>query len=118
MATRKVNTPGATKPEEKTEPVSTAEQAETALEHITGNDPEPEAPQDQSTNETSSLGAPVEPTAEELAAKKEYEEFLQWRKTKGESAQPATQNAPTSDAPTGKRTRQVVGPNGWITEEY
>lgn len=58
MATRKVNTPGAT--EKAPEPVSTAEQAEAALEHITGNDPEPEAPQDQSTNETSSLGALVE----------------------------------------------------------
>ncbi|WP_286713765.1 hypothetical protein [Acinetobacter sp. UBA2581] len=63
MAARKVNTPGATKPEEvKTEAAqpTTAEQAEAALEHITGNDPEPEAPQDQSTNETSSLGALVE----------------------------------------------------------
>lgn len=58
MAARKVNTPGAT--EKAPEPVSTAEQAEAALEHITGNDPEPEAPQDQSTNETSSLGALVE----------------------------------------------------------
>ena len=111
MAARKVNTPGA--PEKVP---TTAEQVDAALEHITGQTSE--APQDQSTNETSSLGALVEPTAEELAAKKEYEEFLQWRKTKGESAQPATQNAPTSDAPTGKRTRQVVGPNGWITEEY
>lgn len=61
MAARKVNTPGA--PEKAPEPVTTAEQAEAALEHITGNDPEPEAPeapQDQSTNETSSLGALVE----------------------------------------------------------
>ena len=58
MAARKVNTPGAT--EKAPEPVSTAEQAEAALEHITGNDPAPEAPQDQSTNETSSLGALVE----------------------------------------------------------
>ena len=113
MAARKVNTPGAT--EKAPEPVSTAEQVEAALEHITGQDAES---QDQSTNETSSLGALVEPTAEELAAKKEYEEFLAWRKNKGKAAQPATQNAPTSDAPTGKRTRQVVGPNGWITEEY
>lgn len=115
MAARKVNTPGA--PEKAPEPVSTAKQADAALEHITGQDES----QDQSTNETSSLGAPVEPTAEELAAKKEYEEFLQWRKTKGEAAQPATQHAPTSNAstdPTAKRTRQVVGPNGWITEEY
>jgi len=116
MAARKVSTPGA--PEKAPEPVSTAEQADAALEHITGQGAEA---QDQSTNETSSLGAPVEPTAEELAAKKEYEEFLQWRKTKGESAQPATQHAPASNAltdPTAKRTRQVVGPNGWITEEY
>ena len=116
MAARKVNTPGA--PEKAPEPVSTAEQADAALEHITGQDAES---QDQSTNETSSLGAPVEPTAEELAAKKEYEEFLQWRKTKGEAAQPPTQHAPASNAstdPTAKRTRQVVGPNGWITEEY
>lgn len=115
MAARKVNTPGAT--EKAPEPVSTAEQADAALEHITGQDES----QDQSTNETSSLGAPVEPTAEELAAKKEYEEFLEWRKNKGEAAQPATQHAPTSNAPTdptAKRTRQVVGPDGWITEEY
>ena len=116
MAARKVNTPGA--PEEAPEPVSTTEQADAALEHITGQDAES---QDQSTNETSSLGALVEPTAEDLEAKKEYEEFLQWRKTKGVAAQPATQHAPTSDAstePAAKRTRQVVGPNGWITEEY
>lgn len=56
MAARKVNTPGAT--EKAPEPVSTAEQAEAALEHITGQTSE--APQDQSTNETSSLGALVE----------------------------------------------------------
>ena len=59
MAARKVNTPGA--PEKAPEPVSTAEQADAALEHITGNDPSPEAPQDQSTNETSSVSEPVEP---------------------------------------------------------
>lgn len=115
MAARKVNTPGA--PEKVPEPVSTAEQADAALEHITGQNES----QDQSTNETSSLGTPVEPTTAEQAAKKEYEEFLQWRKTKGEAAKPATQHAPASNAstePTAKRTRQVVGPNGWITEEY
>ena len=113
MAARKVNTPGATE-----KAPTTAEQADAALEHITGQDAES---QDKSTNETSSLGALVEPTAEELAAKKEYEEFLQWRKTKGVATQPATHHAPTSNAstePTAKRTRQVVGPNGWITEEY
>lgn len=56
MAARKVNTPGA--PEKAPEPVSTAEQADAALEHITGQGAES---QDQSTDETSSLGAPVEP---------------------------------------------------------
>lgn len=63
MATRKVNTPGATEKApaaDTTAQQTTAEQAEAALEHITGNDPAPEAPQDQSTNETSSLGALVE----------------------------------------------------------
>ncbi|QKU21858.1 hypothetical protein [Acinetobacter lwoffii] len=121
MAARKVSTPGAKTPEptvETTAQPTTAEQADAALEHITGQDAES---QDQSTNETSSLDALVEPTAEDLEAKKEYEEFLQWRKTKGVAAQPATQHAPTSDAstePAAKRTRQVVGPNGWITEEY
>lgn len=56
MAARKVNTPGAT--EKAPEPVSTAEQADAALEHITGQTSE--APQDQSTNETSSVSEPVE----------------------------------------------------------
>jgi len=63
MAARKVNTPGATEKApaaDTTAQQTTAEQVEAALEHITGNDPSPEAPQDQSTNETSSLGALVE----------------------------------------------------------
>lgn len=55
MAARKVNTPGAT--EKAPEPVSTAEQADAALEHITGQDAES---QDQSTNEISSVSEPVE----------------------------------------------------------
>lgn len=116
MAARKVSTPGAT--EKAPEPVSTAEQADAALEHITGNDPSPEAPQDQSTNETSSLGAPVEPTAEELAAKKEYEEFLQWRKTKGEAAQPvkATVQPIRSQAEV-KRIQNVLTDRGWDSVE-
>ena len=45
MAARKVNTPGAA--EKAPEPVSTAEQADAALEHITGQDAES---QDQSTD--------------------------------------------------------------------
>ena len=60
MAARKVSTPGAKTPEptvETTAQPTTAEQADAALEHITGQDES----QDQSTNETSSLGALVEP---------------------------------------------------------
>lgn len=119
MAARKVNTPGA--PEKAPEPVSTAEQADAALEHITGQDES----QDQSTNETSSLGALVDggqtPTEEDLQAKKEYEEFLEWRKNKGIAAttQPATPLASGSaNDPAPKRTRQVVGKHGWTTEEF
>jgi hypothetical protein len=114
MAARKVNTPGA--PEKAPEPVSTAEQADAALEHITGQDAES---QDQSTNETSSLGALVEPTAEELAAKKEYEEFLQWRKNKGESAQPvkATVQQLQSQTDEVKRVQNVLTDRGWDSVE-
>lgn len=113
MAARKVNTPGA--PEKAPEPVSTAEQADAALEHITGQDAES---QDQSTNETSSLGAPVEPTAEELAAKKEYEEFLAWRKNKGKTAQPvkATTQPIQSQAEV-KRLQNVLTDRGWDSVE-
>src|SRR5690606_26304154 len=109
MAARKVNTPGAKTPE----PVSTAEQADAASEHITGQTSE--APQDQSTNETSSLGAPVEPTAEELAAKKEYEEFLQWRKNKGEAVKPvkATVQQLQSQTTEVKRVQNVLTDRGW-----
>ena len=112
MAARKVNTPGAT---EKA-PVSTAEQADAALEHITGQGAES---QDQSTNETSSLGAPVEPTAEELAAKKEYEEFLEWRKNKGEAVKPvkATVQQLQSQTDEVKRVQNVLTEHGWDSLE-
>lgn len=115
MAARKVNTPGA--PEKAPEPVSTAEQADAALEHITGQTSE--APQDQSTNETSSVSEPVEPTAEELAAKKEYEEFLQWRKTKGEAVKPvkATVQQLQSQTAEVKRVQNVLTDRGWDSVE-
>lgn len=118
MAARKVNTPGAKTPEptvETTAQQTTAEQADAALEHITGQDAES---QDQSTNETSSLGAPVEPTAEELAAKKEYEEFLQWRKNKGKTAQPVKATAqPTQSQAEVKRVQNVLTDRGWDSVE-
>lgn len=114
MAARKVNTPGA--PEKAPEPVTTAEQADAALEHITGQDAES---QDQSTNETSSLGALVEPTAEELAAKKEYEEFLEWRKNKCEAVKPvkATVQQLQSQTDEVKRVQNVLTERGWDSVE-
>lgn len=112
MAARKVNTPGATpKPEEKevTQP-TTAEQADAALESITGADP--------STNETSSVSEPVEPTAEELEAKKEYEEFLQWRKNKGEAAKPVKATVqPIQSQAEVKRIQNVLTEHGWDSVE-
>lgn len=110
MAARKVNTPGA--PEKAP---TTAEQADAALEHITGQDAES---QDQSTNETSSPGAPVEPTAEELAAKKEYEEFLQWRKNKGEAVKPVKATVqPIQSQAEVKRVQNVLTDRGWDSVE-
>mgnify|MGYP007033818264 CR=1 FL=1 len=60
MAARKVNTPGATEkaPAADTTPIGATE-SDPKGEKATGE--MSEAPQDQSTNETSSLGAPVEP---------------------------------------------------------
>lgn len=60
MAARKVNTPGATKkaPAADTTPIGATE-SDPKGEKATGE--MSEAPQDQSTNETSSLGALVEP---------------------------------------------------------
>ena len=118
---RTVKTPGAAKqPEvtttevaETTQP-TTAQQADAALESITKG-PEP---QDQSTNETSSVSEPVEPTAEELKAKKEYEEFLQWRKNKGEAAKPVKATAqPIQSQTEVKRIQNVLTERGWDSVE-
>lgn len=122
MAARKTQVPGAAKqPEvtttevaETTQP-TTAQQADAALESITGKGPEP---QDQSTNETSSVSEPVEPTAEELEAKKEYEEFLQWRKNKGEAAKPVKATAqPIQSQTEVKRIQNVLTERGWDSVE-
>lgn len=119
---RTVKTPGAAKqPEvtttevaETTQP-TTAQQADAALESITGKGLEP---QDQSTNETSSVSEPVEPTAEELEAKKEYEEFLQWRKNKGEAAKPVKATVqPIQSQAEVKRIQNVLTEHGWDSVE-
>lgn len=116
---RQPRTPGATNETPKTTETAvvtatTADQADAALNAILGT---PDTT--DSTESTSTPSEPVaaEPTAAELQAKKEYEEFLAWRNNKA-SAAPVAQHVPTSDATTPKRTRQVCGPHGWTTEEY
>lgn len=119
MAARQTKTPGQTTAPAQATP--TAAQDDVNLDAILGT-PEKDAETTASTEATSTASEPVtpEPTTEDLQAKKEYEEFLAWRNSKGKkaSAAPVAQHVGTSDATTPKRTRQVVGPHGWTTEEY
>ncbi|TCB62224.1 hypothetical protein [Acinetobacter terrae] len=121
---RQPRTPGATTEAPKTTEVitpTTAQRSDDVLNEILGTPDIKDAETTASTEPTSTASEPVtpEPTAEELQAKKEYEEFLAWRNNK--AAVPVAQHAPTSGVvsePAAKRTRQVCGPQGWTTEEY
>ena len=122
MAARQPRTPGATEAPKATETEvvqTTAANADANLDAILGT-----ADTTDSTEATSTASEPVttEPTAEELAERKEYEEFQAWRKSKGQDAaksvEPVAQHVPTFDATTPKRTRQVLSKDGWTTEEY
>lgn len=122
---RQPRIPGATTEAPKTTEVAaptTAQQSDDVLNEILGAPDSKDADTTASTEATSTASEPVtpEPTAEDLQAKKEYEEFLEWRKNKAGPAtkEPVAQHVGTSDATTPKRTRQVVGPHGWTTEEY
>lgn len=114
---RQPRTPGATEAPKTTETevvaTTTADQADAALNAILGT-PDTTA----STEATSTASEPVTPgaTAEDLQAKKEYEEFLEWRNNK--ATEPVAQHVTGSASSTPKRTRQVCGPKGWTTEEY
>lgn len=123
---RQPRTPGATEAPKATETEvvtpTTAANADANLDAILGTAETPE--NTDATEATSTVSEPVatEPTAEELAERKEYEEFQAWRKSKGESTvksvEPVAQHVPTFDATTPKRTRQVLSKDGWTTEEY
>ena len=123
---RQPRTPGAADAPKATETEvvtpTMAANADANLDAILGT---AETPENTGAAEaTSTVSEPVatEPTAEELAERKEYEEFQAWRKSKGESTvksvEPVTQHVPTFDATTPKRTRQVLSKDGWTTEEY
>ena len=120
---RQPRTPGATEAPKTTETevvtTTTADQADAALNAILGT------PENTGAAEaTSIVSEPVttELTAEELAERKEYEEFQAWRKSKGQDAaksvEPVAQHVPTFDATTPKRTSQVLSKDGWTTKEY
>ena len=121
---RQPRTPGAADAPKATETEvvtpTTAANADANLDAILGTAETPENTGADEATSTASEPVTPEPTAEDLQAKKEYEEFLAWRNSKGKkaSAAPVAQHVPTSDATTPKRTRQVVGLHGWTTEEY
>ena len=121
---RQPRTPGATEASKTTETVTptTAANADANLDAILGTAETPE--NTGATEATSTVSEPVatELTAEEVAERKEYEEFQAWRKSKGQDAaksvEPVAQHVPTFDATTSKRTSQVLSKDGWTTEEY
>lgn len=122
---RQPRTPGAADAPKATETEvvqTTAASADANLDAILGT---AETPENTGAAEaTSTVSEPVttELTAEEVAERKEYEEFQAWRKSKGQDAaksvEPVAQHVPAFDATTPKRTRQVLSKDGWTTEEY
>ena len=124
---RQPRTPGATTKAPKPEPVQTPvpAQDDADLNAILGTPDSKDAETTASTEPTSTPSEPVqeEPTAEDLAAKKKYEEFLEWRKNKGQKVNtaPVAQHVPASGVgsePVAKRTRQVLTDKGWDSKEY
>lgn len=108
MATkpRTVQTPGAP---------TTADKAEDALNAILSTpDAQEKAPtSDVGTSDTSTASELVEEDAE----RKEYEEFLAWKKIKSSANTPTTQHVPTSDATGVVQARTFLGPDGWTSKE-
>lgn len=110
MAARKVNTPGA--PEKAPEPVSTAEQADAALENITGQTSE--APQDQSTDAlvpAEQFDAVAQKLAEAEAKIKALE-----AQSKAQVKTAATAQSIQSQAEV-KRVQNVLTDRGWDSVE-
>ena len=128
---RQTKTPGATEAPKATETEvvtpTTAASADANLDAILGTAETPDSNVGENTGATEATSTVSEPvatelTAEEVAERKEYEEFQAWRKSKGQdaarSAEPVAQHVPTFDATTSKRTSQVLSKDGWTTEDY
>ena len=112
---RQPRTPGATEAPKTTETevvtTTTADQADAALNAILGTP--------DTTASTESTSTPSEPVAAE-PTNAELLEIINGLKSQiaSQATAPVAQHVGTSDATTPKRTRQVVGPHGWTTEEY
>ena len=127
---RQPRTPGATEAPKTTEPEvvtpTTAANAVADLDAILGTPDSKDAETTASTEPTGTAYEPEillmsKPINEDPQAKSEYEEFLEWRKNKAVAAKPVAQHAPASGVPSepvAKRTRPVLGPQGWTSEEY
>lgn len=111
MAARKVNTPGA--PEKAPEPVSTAEQAEAALESITGADPS------ANKNAPEVALVPVEQldaVAQKLAEAEAKIKALE-AQSKAQVKTAATAQSIQSQATEVKRIQNVLTDRGWDSVE-
>ena len=113
MATRKVSTPGATETTTP-DPAPTAE-----TENTTGTVSEPVAA-DTTTADATTDPAPTAEASQALPD--DYEEYLAWKNSQSNSAEPKTTVAATTSTgaadSTPKRKRPVLGPQGWTQEEY
>lgn len=108
MAARKVNTPGA--PEKAPEPVSTAEQADAALEHITGQTSE--APV---TSDALVLVEQFDAVAQKLAEAEAKIKALE-AQSKAQVKTAATAQSIQSQAEV-KRVQNVLTDRGWDSVE-
>src|SRR5699024_10628117 len=118
LMARQPRTPGATEAPKTTEVAAptTAQQSDDVLNEILGTPDSRDAEPTASTEPTSTASEPVQagPTNAELL------EIINGLKSQivSQSTAPVAQHVGTSNATTPKRTRQVVGPHGWTTEEY
>lgn len=110
MAARKVNTPGA--PEKVPEPASTAEQADAALEHITGQDAESQGKSTDALIPAEQFDAVAQKLAEAEAKIKALEAQS---KAQSKTAAPAQQlQSQTAEV---KRLQNVLTEHGWDSLE-
>lgn len=121
---RQPRTPGATTKAPKPEVVQTPAQDDAALDAILGTPESKDAAPDAEPTGTAyepEILLMDKPIDEDPQAKSEYEEFLEWKKSKGAAIQPVAQHVPASGVgsePVAKRTRPVLTKDGWTFEEY